>query len=103
MRNNTDTAEEEKELLGSTSPPPPWLARQEETLAAHLHPTSPATMAVQGGRKDADPPRQSSAPRRLSKGLAAVDHQAKSTTDLGGETSNGPPGAAPEPQEGGQP
>jgi hypothetical protein len=37
-----------------------------------------------GGEGDADHQRQPPAPRRLSKGLAAVVHPAKSTTDLGG-------------------
>jgi hypothetical protein len=48
---------------------PPWPVGKERTHAAHLHPASPTTTASQGGVKEAEPRPQTSAPRRLSRGL----------------------------------
>jgi hypothetical protein len=70
MRNSTDTAEEENELLGSTSPPATMAGQAGGNPSSPPSPSLPRHHGRPRGRRDADPPRQRSAPRRLSKGLA---------------------------------
>jgi hypothetical protein len=53
--NSANTGEEEEGQLGFTAPRHHGRPGRRKTRAAHLHPTSPATTAGQGGKGETDP------------------------------------------------